>query len=159
MLFSFVGWRPSSWQGPLLCLEGGGVDDEPVADVGGKDAFVGVVDLVGRDDLDFGADAVFGAEVEHFLGFADAADHGPGKGPASQDEGEGLDREWFRGCTHVDQGAVEPQQLQVGVDVDAGADGVDDQIEAAGQLGEGVFVTGGVVVVGAQAQAVFLLLQ
>ena len=51
------------------------------------------------------------------------------------------------------------QQLQVGVDVDPGADRVDDQVEGAGEVGEGVCVARGVVVVGAQAQPVFLLLQ
>jgi hypothetical protein len=51
------------------------VDDEAVPDVGGQDALVGVVNFLGRDDFDFGAELVFGAEVEHLLGFADAADH------------------------------------------------------------------------------------
>lgn len=48
--------------------ERGGVDDEAVADVGGQDSFVRLVDLVGGDDLDLGAEAVLGAEVEHLLG-------------------------------------------------------------------------------------------
>lgn len=50
------------------------VDDEPVPDVGNHHPFIGVIDLVGRDDLDVGADPVLRTEVQHFLGLADAAD-------------------------------------------------------------------------------------
>ena len=66
--------------------QGRGVDDEPVADVGGEHPLVGLVDLVGGDDLDLGADAVLGAEVEHLLGLGDAADHRAGVGAAAADQ-------------------------------------------------------------------------
>ena len=59
----------------------------------------------------------------------------------------------------VDQRAVDGEQAEVGVDVDAGADGVDDEVEPAGELLEGVGVGRGVVVVRAEAQPVLLLLQ
>jgi len=51
--------------------------DEPAADVTGHDPVVGLVDPVGVDHLDFGADPVLAAEVEHLLGLGDAADPRP----------------------------------------------------------------------------------
>src|SRR5918998_5866300 len=77
--------------------QGGGVDDEPVADVGGQDALVGLVDLVGGDDLDLGADTVLGAEVEHLLGQGDAADHRAGVGAATADERHGVEAQRLGG--------------------------------------------------------------
>ena len=47
--------------------EGGGVDHEAVADVGRHDPVVGLVDVAGADQLDVGADAVGGTEVQHLL--------------------------------------------------------------------------------------------
>jgi hypothetical protein len=44
--------EPGSTRRSVQLGEGGCVDDEPVADVGGQDAFVGLVDLVGVDDFD-----------------------------------------------------------------------------------------------------------
>lgn len=85
-------------------------------DVQGQDSFVSVVDLLG-------------AEVEHFLCFFNATDHRACEGPASQDEGECLDRKMFRWCADVDECAVKGERLQVGVDVDRGADGDDDQVK------------------------------
>lgn len=64
------------------------VDHEAVAHVGGQDPLVGLVDLVGRDDLDLGADAVPGAEVEHLLCLTDAADQRTGVRPALHDQRE-----------------------------------------------------------------------
>src|SRR5579859_4249406 len=55
-------------------LEGRGVDDEAVADVGGQNALPRVIDCRGLDELGLGVDPVFGAEVEHFLSLANAAD-------------------------------------------------------------------------------------
>src|SRR4051794_33488378 len=71
--------------GPLVAgaphiSEGPGVDNESVADVGRQHALVRLVDLVGGNHFDVGADVVLGAEVEHFLGLRDAADHGAGEG-------------------------------------------------------------------------------
>src|SRR5512140_2325224 len=52
------------------------VDDEAVADVGLQHALVGLVHLLGGDDLDVGGDAVLPAEVEHLLGLGESADEG-----------------------------------------------------------------------------------
>ncbi len=102
---------------------------------------------------------VFRAEVQHFLGLPDAADGGPREGPASHDERERVDRERLGRCTNVDQGAVEGEQLQVGTDVDRGADRVDDQVERPGKDIKRTGIAGGVELVRAQPKPIFLLLQ
>ena len=66
-----VEWMNSS----VRLAHGARVNDEAVPHVGGQYALVGVVNFLGRDDFDLGSELVFGAEVEHFLGLADAADH------------------------------------------------------------------------------------
>src|SRR5262245_57390043 len=52
------------------------VDHEAVLHVALGQALVGLVDLLDRDQLDVGAEVVLGAEVEHLLRLADAADRG-----------------------------------------------------------------------------------
>jgi hypothetical protein len=57
-----------------LTLERRHVDGEAVLHIRGEHALVGLVDLLDRDHLDIGGDAVLAAEVEHLLGLGDAAD-------------------------------------------------------------------------------------
>ena len=47
-----------------------------------KQPLVGFVDLLDRDDFDIGGDVVLPAEVEHLLGFGDAADGRTGEAAA-----------------------------------------------------------------------------
>src|SRR5215207_719707 len=63
------------------------------------------------------------------------------------------------GGADVDQGPVDGEQAEVGVEVDGGADGVDDEVEPSCQLLEGGWVGGGEVLVRAKTQPVLLLLQ
>ena len=74
------------------------------------------------------------AEIEHLLGFGDAADGRAGEAAASEDQAEGGDGE--RLLRRADQGdvAVAAEQVDVGVDVVIGGDGVEDEVEAAGVL-------------------------
>ncbi len=51
-----------------------GVDDEAVANVARDDPVIGAVHIIGADQLDGRPDVVLGAEVEHLLGVAQAAD-------------------------------------------------------------------------------------
>src|SRR3978361_2013346 len=78
---------PAAANGPAAS-ERGGVDDEAVADVARHHALPRLVDLIGRDDLDLGAEAVLRAEVEHLLRLRDTADHRAGQRltPADQRE-------------------------------------------------------------------------
>ena len=78
---------------------------------------------------------------------------------ACADEGEDVEAQRLGRSADVHQGAVDGEQAQVGIDVDVGADGVDDQVEPAGELLERRRVGGGEVVVRTEAQAVLLLLQ
>ena len=68
--------------------ERGAIDHEAVLDVALEHALVGCVDLLDRDHLDVGDDAVLGAEVEHLLGLRDAADERAGERAALQDQVE-----------------------------------------------------------------------
>ena len=63
------------------------------------------------------------------------------------------------GHAELDQRAVDGQQAQVGVQVEVGRNGVDDQVERPAELREGLGVAGRVVVVGAEPQTVLHLLQ
>jgi hypothetical protein len=63
------------------------------------------------------------------------------------------------GAPNVDHRAVDRQQREVGADVERSADGIDDQVESAGQLLEGARLAGGVVGVRSEAQSVVPLLQ
>src|ERR1700730_14588673 len=63
-------------------LERGHVDYEAILNVALEQALVGFVDLLDFDQLDVGSDALFGAEVEHLLGFLDTANRGARERPA-----------------------------------------------------------------------------
>ena len=54
-------------------------------------SFVSFVDLLDRDHLDVGNDVVGRAEIEHFLGFCDTADHGAGNTSAPRNQAVGAD--------------------------------------------------------------------
>src|SRR5690606_18485468 len=146
-------------QARIVGLDGGGVDDEPVAHVAVDHPVVGVVDLVGGDDLDLGADAVLGAELQHLLGLGDAADHGTGQRAPERGQMEAAQGGGVLRHAELDEGAVAAQQAQILLHRQVGGDGVEDQVEAVAQLAEGLVVGGGVVVVGAEALAVLLLAQ
>lgn len=62
-----------------LLLQRGHVDYEAVFYVVFYKAVVGLVDLLDGNFLDFGGDVVLSAEVEHFLGFANATNRGARK--------------------------------------------------------------------------------
>ena len=77
---------------------------------------------------------MFGAEVEHFLGLANAADGGAGEAAAFHDEIEGGDGGGFLGRADESHGAVELQELEIGVEVVFGGDRVENEVEGAGML-------------------------
>src|SRR5207342_2213897 len=55
----------------------GAVDYESIFDVAAQHAVVGRVDVLDRNHLDLGHDAALGTEIEHLLGFSEAADQRP----------------------------------------------------------------------------------
>ena len=87
-----------------------GVDHEAVADVAAHDAVVCPVDLVGADRLDHRGDAVLGAEVEHLLRLADAADVRAGDRAARAGEREHAEALRVLGQADEHERAVQPQQ-------------------------------------------------
>src|SRR5690348_5945332 len=84
-------WK-SSWTGwtvPVIWIPSEAaahVDDEAVADVVLEQSLIGLVDLVHGDELDLGVDVLLGAEIEHFLGFRNAADGRAADGAVPPDE-------------------------------------------------------------------------
>ena len=110
-----------------------------------------------RDDLDLGNDAVLGAEIEHLLGFLDAADQRSAEGLATENQRGGGDRGGFRRYTQQNHGPFAAQQAQVLVVVVGGGDGVDDEVEVAGQPLEGGRLGCEAEVLGAELAGVGLL--
>ena len=106
-----------------------------------------------------GTDPVLGAEVEHLLGLADAADRRAGEGSALQQQREHRDGQRLGRRADVHERAVGLQQPEEPPDLELGADGVDDEVEAPGELLESLVVAGGVVAVGAEPEPVVLLAQ
>ncbi len=75
---------------------------------------------------------MLGTEVEHFLGFGDAADARAGKAAALHQQREGGDRLGvFRRADQAER-AVALQEVEIGVDVVVGRDAVEDEIERLG---------------------------
>ena len=62
--------------------ETGHFDHEPVAHIALQHPLVGSVDVVHRDQFDVRYETMLGAEVEHFLRLANAADEGTGDAAA-----------------------------------------------------------------------------
>lgn len=93
---------------------------------------------------------MLGAEVEHLLSFRDAADVRPGQAAACQRQRERADFHRVLGDAQFDERAVDVEQTHVVVELQVRRDRVQDQVEAAAQLREGVAVGGGVVVAGAR---------
>src|SRR5260221_634433 len=57
------------------------VDHEAILYVALEQALVSLVDVLNRDGFDLGSDPTLTAEIEHFLGFSDAADGAARKAP------------------------------------------------------------------------------
>jgi len=51
------------------------VNNKAVTDVALQHTFIGFIDILDRDHLNFRNNIVLAAEVEHFLGFLDRSDH------------------------------------------------------------------------------------
>ena len=109
--------------------------------------------------FDFGRHAVLGAEVQHLLRLSDAADHRTGQTAPATAERERRHGHRMFGDAQFDQRAVGGEQVQVVAHVQVGRHRVQDQVEAARQLLEGVRVARRVVLIGAEAKAVFHLLE
>ena len=72
---------------------------------------------------------MLGAEVQHLLGFGDAADERAGNAAALGNEVEGVHLRGFGRHAQQNHGAVAAQQVQVSGQVERGRHGVDDEVE------------------------------
>src|ERR1035438_4627455 len=108
------------------------------------------------ENLRVRSNCVLSAEVEHLLGFCYAPDERTRKAAACKDESEDGDSERFLRRTHHGDVAVAAKQLDVGVDVVFGGDGVEDEVEAAGVLGHLIRVARDDNLIGAEAKSVVL---
>ncbi len=80
-----------------------------------------------------------------------------GEAAASHDQAEGGDRQRLRGRADQREVAVDGEQVEIGVDVVIGGDGVEDEVEAAGVLLHLVGIAGDDDLIGAEPERVFLL--
>lgn len=97
---------------------------------------------------------MFSAEIKHFLRFTDAADHRSGERTAVADQREGVNGQRICRCADINQCTIQRQQRKEGIDVNLCAYGIDDQVEGAGELFKGIFITCSIIVVCPQLQAV-----
>src|ERR1035437_4868477 len=143
----------------LLRLERSHVDREAVLHIRLEQSLVGFVDLLDGDDFHVGGKVVLPAEVEHLLGFGDAADARTGEAAAAQDQAERGNRQrLLRGADERDV-AIAPQQIEVSVYVVIGGDSVENEVEAAGVFLHLVRVLRNDDLVRSEPGCVFLLLR
>src|SRR5258707_11048883 len=114
-----------------VLLERSHIDDEAVLYVALEQAIISFIDLLDFDEFDIGSDAVLGAEIEHLLGLANAADGRAGEAVAPDDQIESGHREGLLRRTNHAHRPIALEQAEVGVDVVIGGNRIQDEIEAA----------------------------
>src|SRR6266576_2095456 len=72
----------------LLTFERSHIDREAVLHIGLEQSLVSLVDLLDWDDFDISGYVVLPAEIEHLVGFGDAANGRTGKAAAAHDQAE-----------------------------------------------------------------------
>ncbi len=102
---------------------------------------------------------MFATKVQHLLGFGDAADVRAGETAAGHDEAECRDIQRLLRCADKGDVTVEAEQVEIGIDVVLGGDGIEDEIEAASVLLHFVGVAGDNNFVGTEAERIFLLVR
>ena len=133
------------------------IDTEAVLHIGLEQSLVGFVDLLDGDDFDISSDIMFAAKVKHFLGFRDAADVRAGETAAAHDQAECGDLQGLLRCADQGDVAVKAKQVEIGIDVVLGGDGIEDEIETASVLLHFVGVAGYDNFIGTEAERVFRL--
>jgi len=98
---------------------------------------------------------VLGAELQHFLGFADAAGAGAGDGAAFHQQWENGKRRGTVWRTQKHENGVAFEQVDVGVDIVIRRNGVQDQVEATRVGLHGLRVVGHDHFVGTEAQRIY----
>lgn len=109
--------------------------------VAGNNAVVGCINIVDADSFDHCAEAVLCAEVEHFLGFRNAANVGSGEDFSAADEC--TEAQWLLLWWQTDysHNSLWLEKSQVFVDWDGCANGVEDEVEFTGVLFEEILIS------------------
>ncbi len=133
------------------------INHKAVFHIAFQQPFIRLIDILNLDHFDIGSDAVLATEIEHFLGLGDTADERAGEAAASEQQAESRDGE--RLLRRADEGEipVAAEQVDIGVDVVIGGDGVEDEVEGAGVLLHLIGIAGDDDLMGAEAERVFLL--
>ncbi len=119
--------------------------------------FIGFINILNANHFDVRRDAVLAAEIEHLLGLGEAADGRAGEAASSEYQAETRDGERLLRGADEGEVAVAAEQVDIGVDVVVGGDGVEDEVEAPGMLLHLIGVAGDDDLVGAEAERVLLL--
>ena len=70
----------------LLLCQGGVINHKAVMNIAFEHALVSLVNLLSTDHFHVCDNPMFCSEIQHLLGFRDAADHRTGNGPALHNE-------------------------------------------------------------------------
>jgi hypothetical protein len=100
---------------------------------------------------------VLGAEIQHFLGFANAAGPRAGDGAALHQQRENGKRRGTVWRTQEHKNGVAFEQVDVGVDIVIRGNRVQDHVETARVSLDGLRVVGHHYFIGTEAQRIFFL--
>src|SRR5436305_10255032 len=77
---------------------------------------------------------MIGAEIQHLLCFADAANDRSRKPPPPEKKTRHDDGQWLRWCSHHRERPIQLQEIEECIDVVLSGNGVEDKIEAGSVL-------------------------
>ena len=151
------GFRARHRQVSLSGLQRCHINHKAVFHITFQHAFIRFINILNLNHFDIGSDAMLATEIKHFLGFGDAADERAGEAAASEQQTEGGDGERLRRRADKGEITIQAEQVDIGIDIVIGGDGIEDEVEAAGVLLHLVGMTRDHGFVGAEAERVFLL--
>ena len=99
-----------------------------------EQSLVSIVDLLDWDNFHIGGEVVLSTEIEHLLGFADAANVRAGEITIAHDKAKGNYTERFRRRADDRKIAVAGEQVEICIDIVIGRDRVENEIKAAGMF-------------------------
>lgn len=111
-------------------LQRGHVDHEAILHIANDHPLIGLVDVADIEHLDIAADAMLGAEIQHFLSLGDTANQRTRQHPALHHQIGRMQR-WLDRLDQADQNvhAIEGQRFQVGVEIVLYRNGVEQEVK------------------------------
>src|SRR5215217_1292826 len=107
------------------------IDHETIFYIALDHPFVSFVDLLNVDHFNVGDNIMLAAEIQHFLCFGNAADHGTCKAFSAHYQTESCNRQWVFRRTDERHRTVHTKQTQVCIDIVLGRNGVKNEVELA----------------------------